>query len=55
MFYARFIQHFLASLGLVSHKEPFKRLVTQGMVMGETYRVKDSGRYLPKDEVDFSG
>lgn len=54
MFYARFIQHFLASLGLASHKEPFKRLVTQGMVMGETYRVKDSGRYLTKDEVDFS-
>uniref|UniRef100_A0A0P4WBC8 leucine--tRNA ligase n=1 Tax=Scylla olivacea TaxID=85551 RepID=A0A0P4WBC8_SCYOL len=54
MLYARFMQHFLASEGLVSHWEPFKRLVMMGMVMGLAYKVKDSGRYLTKDQVDFS-
>ncbi|XP_066959715.1 probable leucine--tRNA ligase, mitochondrial [Macrobrachium rosenbergii] len=54
MYYARFIQHFLASEGLVSQQEPFRRLVVQGMVMGQTYKVIDTGRYLRKEEVDFS-
>ncbi|MPC09863.1 putative leucine--tRNA ligase, mitochondrial [Portunus trituberculatus] len=54
MLYARFMQHFLASEGLVSHWEPFKRLIMMGMVMGSAYKVKDSGRYLTKDQVDFS-
>ena len=27
-------------------KEPFKQLLVQGMVMGKTYRVKESGKYL---------
>ncbi|XP_068225318.1 probable leucine--tRNA ligase, mitochondrial [Palaemon carinicauda] len=54
MYYARFIQHFLASEGLVSHQEPFRRLVVQGMVMGQTYKVEETGRYLGREEVDFS-
>ncbi|KAK7069523.1 putative class-I aminoacyl-tRNA synthetase, partial [Halocaridina rubra] len=54
MYYARFIQHFLASQGLVSHEEPFKRLLVQGMVMGQSYKVKDTGRYLKREQVDFS-
>ncbi|KAG0720787.1 putative leucine--tRNA ligase, mitochondrial [Chionoecetes opilio] len=54
MLFARFMQHFLASEGLVSHWEPFRRLVMMGMVMGQTHRVKGTGRYLTKDQVDFS-
>ncbi|OTB06095.1 hypothetical protein M426DRAFT_319167 [Hypoxylon sp. CI-4A] len=34
--------------------EPFKRLVTQGMVHGKTYTDPDSGRFLKPDEVDLS-
>lgn len=51
LYYARFIQHFLHGLGLVPQREPFKRLIPQGMVMGQTYQVKDSGKYLSTTEV----
>ncbi len=33
LLYARFFQKFLYDLGLVKDKEPFKRLITQGMVL----------------------
>lgn len=52
LYYARFINHFLHGKGFVSHPEPFKRLLVQGMVMGRTYRVKGSGKYLNESEVD---
>ncbi|RYP31787.1 hypothetical protein DL767_005565 [Monosporascus sp. MG133] len=35
-------------------EEPFKRLITQGMVHGKTYTDPDSGRFLKPDEIDFS-
>ncbi|XP_064641468.1 probable leucine--tRNA ligase, mitochondrial isoform X2 [Lineus longissimus] len=54
LYFARFFNHFLYDQGIVNHKEPFVNLLTQGMVMGESYRSKD-GRYLRKEEVDFSG
>ncbi|KAI1135118.1 leucyl-tRNA synthetase [Hypoxylon sp. FL0543] len=34
--------------------EPFKRLITQGMVHGKTYTDPDSGRFLKPDEVGLS-
>lgn len=34
--------------------EPFKRLITQGMVHGKTYTDPDSGRFLKPDELDLS-
>ncbi|XP_042902519.1 probable leucine--tRNA ligase, mitochondrial isoform X2 [Parasteatoda tepidariorum] len=55
MFYARFMSRFLHSVGLLRHPEPFLQLLMQGMVMGKSYRIKDSGKYVTKDEVDFSG
>ncbi|XP_072394523.1 probable leucine--tRNA ligase, mitochondrial [Diabrotica undecimpunctata] len=51
MYYARFIMHFLHSLGLVPEKEPFRRLLVQGMVMGRSYRIKGTGRYVHESEV----
>lgn len=51
MYYARFIQHFLHDLGLVPEKEPFRRLIPQGMVLGQTFQVKETGKYLCPDEV----
>ncbi|KAI1329882.1 leucyl-tRNA synthetase [Xylariaceae sp. FL0255] len=37
-----------------SSHEPFKRLITQGMVHGKTYLEPDSRRFLKPEEVDLS-
>ncbi|KAJ1965504.1 Leucyl-tRNA synthetase, mitochondrial [Dipsacomyces acuminosporus] len=37
------------------HGEPFKRLLTQGMVHGLTYKEPGTGRFLKPDEVDVVG
>jgi leucyl-tRNA synthetase len=55
LYYARFINHFLHDIGIVPCREPFINLLTQGMVMGRSYRLKDTGRYLRQEQVDFSG
>lgn len=52
LYYARFINNFLHSKGLSPHPEPFQRLLVQGMVMGRSFRVKGSGKYLNEDEVE---
>ncbi|XP_055614131.1 leucine--tRNA ligase, mitochondrial-like [Uranotaenia lowii] len=51
MYYARFMNYYLYSKGLVPHPEPFKRLLVQGMVMGRSFRLKGSGKYIPASEV----
>ncbi|TMW52664.1 hypothetical protein DOY81_002243 [Sarcophaga bullata] len=53
LYYARFMNHFLHSQGLVPCSEPFSRLLVQGMVMGRSFRVKGSGRYVQEHEVDI--
>jgi leucyl-tRNA synthetase len=62
LLYARFFQKAMRDEGLVSPSEPFKRLLTQGMVCKETYfRSAEGGRvvyYSPKDvevETDRKG
>lgn len=55
LYYARFVSHFLHSQGLLPEREPFKRLLVQGMVMGRSYRIKGSGQYLPEDKVNILG
>jgi leucyl-tRNA synthetase len=59
LLYARFISKFLASTptwteGSKVRGEPFKRLITQGMVHGETFTDPENGRFLRPDEVDTS-
>ncbi|KAF2028578.1 leucyl-tRNA synthetase, partial [Setomelanomma holmii] len=59
LLYARFISKFLASTktwpeGAQVNGEPFKRLITQGMVHGETFTDPSNGRFLRPDEVDTS-
>ncbi|XEU96618.1 hypothetical protein FSHL1_001903 [Fusarium sambucinum] len=62
LLYARFIFKFLASTNLLPQyteetyksAEPFKRLITQGMVHGKTYIDPDNGRFLKPDEVDLT-
>ena len=62
LLYARFIYKFLSSTSLFptelqeqdSGAEPFKRLITQGMVHGKTYTDPETGRFLKPEELDLS-
>ncbi|OAA51973.1 leucyl-tRNA synthetase [Metarhizium rileyi] len=62
LLYARFVYKFLASTSLMpgyteetaSSAEPFKRLITQGMVHGRTFINPENGVFLKPDEVDLS-
>ncbi|KAI9009653.1 hypothetical protein BC832DRAFT_552081 [Gaertneriomyces semiglobifer] len=53
LLYARFISKFLQKQGIAETPdgEPFRRLLTQGMVQAETYRHPTNGRYLKRDEL----
>lgn len=48
LLYSRFIHKVLRDQGIVSCNEPFYRLLTQGLVLGPTYKI--NGRYLSPDE-----
>ncbi len=55
LLYARFFHKLMRDVGLVSSDEPFTRLLTQGMVVAETYFTEDErGRkeYVTPAEVD---
>ncbi|KAF2878510.1 leucyl-tRNA synthetase, partial [Massariosphaeria phaeospora] len=59
LLYARFISKFLATTplwpaGRLVHGEPFKHLLTQGMVHGKTYSDPDTRRFLRPEEVDLT-
>ena len=52
LIYARFWTKVLRDIGLVNFDEPFKRLLTQGMVVGETFFDIETGKriyHLPDD------
>lgn len=55
LYYARFMSYFLHSLGWTPSQEPFKKLLVQGMIMGQSYKLKSSGKYIPPDSVDKIG
>jgi len=46
LLYSRFVTHFLHSCDLVPTPEPFESLLTQGMVLGQTAKCKETGRYF---------
>ena len=59
LLYARFMGKFLTKAGLWSagalpeiKGEPFKQLISQGMVHGKTFRDPDSGQFLKPEELD---
>ncbi|KAL9097912.1 MAG: hypothetical protein Q9165_000238 [Trypethelium subeluteriae] len=61
LLYARFISKFLTSTsfwpsggGLDNKGEPFRNLITQGMVHGRTFSDPQTGRFLKPDEIDLS-
>ncbi|HMO17611.1 MAG TPA: leucine--tRNA ligase [Oligoflexia bacterium] len=53
LLYARFWHHVLHDLGLVSTREPFKRLVNQGMILGEDNQKmsKSRGNVINPDDM----
>jgi leucyl-tRNA synthetase len=53
LLYARFWTKFLYDLGLISHKEPFKKLFNQGMILGDDHSKmsKSKGNVVNPDEV----
>jgi leucyl-tRNA synthetase len=54
LLYSRYYTRVLRDFGLVKYKEPFTRLLTQGMVCKETVSCPEHGFLLP-DEVDGIG
>jgi leucyl-tRNA synthetase len=53
LLYSRFWQHVLHDLGLVSTREPFKKLVNQGMILGEDNQKmsKSRGNVINPDDM----
>jgi leucyl-tRNA synthetase len=54
LLYARFWHKVLYDCGVVSTKEPFKKLFHQGLILGFTFRRKN-GSYVPSDQVEKVG
>ncbi|XP_015447229.1 probable leucine--tRNA ligase, mitochondrial isoform X3 [Pteropus alecto] len=54
LFYARFLSHFCHEQKMVKHREPFHKLLAQGLIKGQTFRLP-SGQYLQREEVDLTG
>jgi leucyl-tRNA synthetase len=50
LLYSRFIHRVLYDLKLVPNIEPFKRLLTQGMVLSNSYYLKGENRYIFPNE-----
>ncbi len=52
LLYARFWHKVLFDLGFVPTKEPFRRLVNQGMILGMAYKTK-RGVLVPMDRIEW--
>lgn len=55
LLYSRFFHKVLRDMGLLSSNEPFKRLLTQGMVLGPSYYSNVENRFLYPEEVEIKG
>ena len=51
LLYTRFWTKVMRDIGLVHFDEPVKRLLTQGMIVGEAYYSEERAAYVPPDEV----
>ncbi|MEM1426628.1 MAG: class I tRNA ligase family protein, partial [Cyanobacteria bacterium P01_H01_bin.130] len=54
LLYSRFFTKVLRDRGLVNFGEPFKRLLTQGMVESMAYKNIETGKYVAPADVDSS-
>ncbi|MGL5568961.1 MAG: leucine--tRNA ligase [Cetobacterium sp.] len=55
LLYSRFFTKVLRDMGLLSTNEPFKRLLTQGMVLGPSYYSSSENRFVYPEEVELKG
>ncbi|NBQ18165.1 MAG: leucine--tRNA ligase [Synechococcaceae bacterium WB5_2A_257] len=55
LLYSRFFTKVLSKRGLVNCNEPFRQLLTQGMVQATTYRNPNSQKYISWDDADVEG
>jgi leucyl-tRNA synthetase len=55
LLYSRYYTRVLAEFGLIGYKEPFTRLLTQGMVCKETVSCPEHGFLFPDDVQDRDG
>lgn len=55
LLYSRFFHKVLRDMGLLSTNEPFKRLLTQGMVLGPSYYSAAENKYLYAEDVEIKG
>ena len=57
LLYSRFYTKFLYDLGYISFEEPFKKLIHQGMILGESaiiYRINGTNKFISKIVPDVS-
>lgn len=54
LFYARFFSHFCHRQKMVKHREPFHKLLAQGLIKGQTFHLP-SGQCLKREDIDFTG
>ncbi|MGL5836818.1 MAG: leucine--tRNA ligase, partial [Waterburya sp.] len=52
LLYSRFFTKVLRDRGLLNFDEPFKRLLTQGMVQGLTYKNPKTNKYIPPTAIN---
>ena len=55
LLYARFVHKFICDDMEITEKElrePFKELIVQGLVKGQTRKLKSDGRYLSEEEAE---
>ncbi|KAF8566040.1 hypothetical protein P879_02191 [Paragonimus westermani] len=50
LYYARFVAHFLHDLGVIPCREPFLRFLPVGLVLGQTFVERRSGRFVAPSE-----
>lgn len=55
LLYARFINKFFHQIGYTSQKEPFEKLLTQGLVLAEAYKDTGTNKYFKPEAVEKKG
>ncbi|KAK4469665.1 hypothetical protein MN116_006613 [Schistosoma mekongi] len=52
LYYARFISHFLHDINILPSREPFRRFLPIGLVLGQTYVDPHTGRFISTQRVN---
>lgn len=55
LYYARFLSHFCYNQKMTKHKEPFYKLLVQGLIKSQTYKLTTTSQYLKREEIDLTG